>query len=100
MNPAADLALFYAAWPATDVMFTPAAGGASKAGRAIFDQPGITVLGGEVLATDFTLQYPLTAFPGVKKGDRFQVCGVTYTVREFPQPTQDGLEVTVPLSKG
>lgn len=98
MNPAADLALFYVDFPAVDVSYTPLAGTASV-GRAIFDQPGMTLIGGEVLATDYSLRYPATTFPNVKRGDAFGIGGVNYTARENAQPLIDGAEHTVPLAK-
>ncbi len=99
MNFAADLALQYADFglPATH---HPVAGGADVVGQAIIDMPGMTVIGGEILATDYSLRYPVATFPVVRRGDTFAVGGVTYTVREAPQPVGvDGLEHIVPLAR-
>lgn len=93
-----DLTLLYAAWPATSVMWLPKAG-QGKNGRAIFDQPGSIILGGDILATDCGLRYPASTFPSVRQGDTFIVDGITYTARENAQPTLDGLEYTVPLAR-
>lgn len=99
MNLAADLAMFYADFPAVDVTYTPTTG-TGHAGRAIFDQPGMTIIGGEVLATDYSLRYPAATFPAVKRGDVFAIGGVSYTARENAQPASvDGLEHIVPLAK-
>ena len=98
MDFAADLLLFYADFgqPAT---LHPQAGG-TVVGRALLDQPGTTLLGGELLATDLSLRYPAAMFPGVRRGDVFTVGGNTYTVREAPQPAiLDGSELIVPLAQ-
>lgn len=106
MNPAADLAIFYAAFPAVNVTHTPRGGGAVTPGRAIFDQPGMTVINNELLATDLGLRFPAASFPAVRKGDTFAIAdaagvfdGHIYTARENAQPTQDGDERTVSLAK-
>lgn len=97
MDFASDLALMYAEF-GVDVLHTPATG-APVAGRAIFDQPGTALIGGEILATEFGLRYPAATFPAVRRGDRFTISGVNYTVRETPQPTLDGLEYIAPLAR-
>jgi hypothetical protein len=97
MDFASDIALMYDEF-GVDVLHTPATG-APAAGRAIFDQPGMAMIGGEVLATEFGLRYAATTFPAVRRGDRLAVAGVPYTARENPQPTLDGLEFTVPLAR-
>lgn len=99
MNPADDLHLFYAGFPAVDASHTPKGGGTVTPGRVILDQPGMALFGEQVLATDYLLRFPAGAFPAVRRGDSFVVGGVTYTARETPQPGQDGLELTVPLEK-
>lgn len=99
MNPAADLPLFYANFPAVDVIYTPQGGVAFDPQRAIFDQPGMTIISGEILATDYSLRYPAATFPNVKRGDAFSIGGVSYTARENAQPLIDGAEHTVPLAK-
>lgn len=96
MDFAADLSLFYADF-GVEVTHTPKLGGASRLSRAIHDQPGMTMIGGDILATDHTLRYPTADFPLVRKGDTFLIRGVTYAARENAQPLQDGLEFTVPL---
>lgn len=82
------------------VTHTPKAGGTPASGLAIFDQPGMTIMAGEVLATDLGLRYPTATFPVVRQGDQFLIAGETYTARENHRPTQDGTEHTVPLKKG
>lgn len=98
MNLANDLTIIYSGWPATGVLWIPKSG-QGKTGRAILDQPGTYISGGDIIATDFGLRYPADTFPGVRQGDRFIVEGITYTARENAQPTQDGLEHTVPLAR-
>lgn len=97
MDFASDLALMYDEF-GVDVLHTPATG-APVAGRAIFDQPGTALIGGEILATEFGLRFAASTFPAVRRGDRFAVAGANYTARENPQPTLDGLEFTVPLAR-
>ena len=83
-----------------DVIYTPAAG-SPVTGKALFDQPGTAIIGGEILATEYTLRYPLTTFPAVKRGDSFSIGGATYTARESAQPASlQGDEMIVPLAKG
>lgn len=99
MDFADDLPFFYAEF-GVEVTHTPKAGGASSPPElALHDQPGMTMIGGDILATDHSLRYPLATFPVVRKGDTFLIAGVTYTARENAQPLQDGLEYTVPLAK-
>lgn len=99
MDFAADLSIFYADFGLT-VTHTPTGGGASAVGLAIFDQPGMALIGGEVLSTDYSLRYPFETFPVVKRGDTFLIGAITYTAREAAQPASvDGLEYIVPLAK-
>jgi len=98
MNFADEMPLFYADFGVLAV-HTPKAGGASSSGFVLHDQPGMTLIGGDILATDHSLRYPVATFPVVRKGDTFLVAGVSYSARENAQPLQDGLEYTVPLAK-
>ncbi|MBC2731379.1 hypothetical protein [Thiobacillus sp.] len=94
-----DLAPFYADF-AVPVIHTPLVGSPAS-GQALFDQPGTTLIGGEILATDYALRYPVTTFQEVKRGDQFSIGGTTYTARESAQPASfDGLEHIVPLRLG
>lgn len=93
-----DLAPLYADFSVT-VIHTPLVG-SPRTGQAIFDAPGTTLIGGEILATDYSLRYPVTTFQAVKRGDAFTIAGAGYTARESAQPaTIDGLEHIVPLAK-
>lgn len=75
-------------------------GGNPVTGRALFDRPGTTIVGGEMLATDFSLRYPAVTFQSVRRGDQFTVGGIAYVAREAAQPaTIDGLEMIVPLAR-
>lgn len=98
MDFSADLAALYADFSVI-AAHTPAAGGITIYAEAILDQPGQTIIGGEILATDYSLRYAAITFPAVKRGDTFLVGGVTYTAREAAQPLLDGLEHIVPLSR-
>lgn len=100
MDFSADLAIFYADF-GVSVIYTPKGGVADEPQLAIFNQPGMTVIGGEILATDYSLRYPATTFPAVKRGDGFSIGGVAYTAREAAQSAgDDGIEHIVPLAKG
>jgi len=93
-----DLAPFYADFTVT-VTHTPLVGSPAS-GSALFDQPGTTIIGGEILATDYSLRYPVVTFQPVKRGDQFVIGGATYTARESAQPASiDGLEHIVPLAR-
>lgn len=98
MDFAADLSLFYADF-GKEAVWTPKGGGASLTGLVLHDQPGMTVIGGDILATDHSLRYAIATFPLVRKGDAFTIDGVAYVAREHAQPLQDGLEYTVPLAR-
>jgi hypothetical protein len=94
-----DLAPFYADFAVT-VTHTPLVGSVAS-GLALFDRPGTELIGGEILATDYSLRYPVTTFQAVKNGDAFSIAGVTYTARESAQPASlEGLEHIVPLRLG
>lgn len=98
MDLTADLRLFYADWPATDVLWMPLVGQGGS-GRAIHDHPGDIVLSGEALTTEHILRYPLSTFASVKQGDVFEIDGKTYVATDAPLSSQDGLECTVPLAR-
>lgn len=98
MDFLSDLAILYADF-GVDVTLTRLAGGAPVSGLAIFDQPGIEVIGGEVLATDYTLRFPRATFGAVLRGDTFVISGATYAVREQAQPLADAAESVAPLSR-
>lgn len=93
-----DLSPFYADFSVA-VIHTPLVGSPSTK-QAIFDQPGIALIGGEMLATDYSLRYPVATFQDVRRGDQFTIGGLNYTARESAQPASiDGLEHIVPLAK-
>lgn len=97
MDFSPDLPAYYADFGVTTV-HTPAGGGSATTALAILDQPGTTLIGGEILATDYTLRYPAASFPAIKRGDTLVIGGVTFTARESAQPLLDGLEHIVPLA--
>lgn len=98
MNLSNDIAILYAGWPAQSVVWIPR-NGQGATGRAIFNEPGTTILGPDVVSIDATLQYPAGVFPNVRRGDRFVIDGHTWIAREPAQPAQDGLEATVSLER-
>lgn len=98
MDFSADLAIAYADFSVT-VTHTPLVG-SPRVALALFDQPGTTIIGGEILATDYSLRYPVATFQAVKRGDAFTIGGLSYTARESAQPASiDGLEHIVPLAR-
>lgn len=93
----ADLDLFYADY-GVDAIHSPVAGG-SGGGLVIFDQPGQTLIGGDVLATDYAIRYMAASFPVVRRGDTFTIGGLVMKAREAATPILDGVEYTVPLAR-
>lgn len=93
-----SLRMIYAAWPAKTVRHEPSVG-APREGRAIFDQPGATLLGGDVVTTAPALHWVRDAFQPVLRGDVFVVDGKRYRVSEPPQPSVDGDEFSAPLER-
>ena len=98
MDLANDLKLLYAGWPATTAFWLPKTGQGGT-GRAIHNQPGNLIQGGEVFITEHTLQYAGSTFPGVRSGDQFVVDGHTYTVTDAPLATPDGLEYIASMAR-
>lgn len=98
MDFSADLSLFYVEF-SVDVTHTPKLGGASTMFKAFHDQPGMTIIGGDILATDHALRFIDSSVPFVRKGDALMIGGVTYTARENAQQLSDGLESTVSLAR-
>lgn len=98
MDFSADLAALYADFSVI-AAHTPAAGGITIYAEAILDQPGQTIIGGDIIATDYSLRYPAASFPAVHRGDTFLIAGTTYTAREAAQPLLDGLEHIAPLAR-
>jgi len=91
-----DIDLLYADFGVA-VTHTPAGGGPTTA-KAMFDRPGTVLVGGEMLATDYSVRFPVASFQTVKRGDTFVIAGTTYLARENAQPADiDGLEAIVPL---
>jgi len=98
MDFAADIALFYADF-GTPARHTPAGGAASDPQLVLFSQPGSAALGGDLVMTAPTVQYPTAIFPTVARGDTFTMAAQVWKVTEAPQPTDDGLEMLAPLTR-
>lgn len=98
--PAEDLASLYADCADGNAVHTPAVGGASTTGSVTFHAPGSTVLGGQVMVTDYGITFAAGVFPAVKRGDVFVFAGTTYHAREAPESLYAGGELFVPLTKG
>lgn len=103
MNFANDIPLLYADF-GLKLTHRPLAGGSSTTDFVIVDKPGLTVLGGDVIASDLSLRYPASRFPLVKRGDVFvnpANLAESYTAREQAQAaTVEGDEYIVPLLEG
>lgn len=76
---------------------TPAGGGATTSGYAIFMEPGDAILGGEVVTTSPALRYPVSAYPLVTRGARVDVAGRAWRVRERPRLLSAGDEAVAEL---
>ena len=99
MSAVDDLPTMYADFGQTATLH-PLAGGGDTVGLAILDEPGTTLIGGDLLATDYGLRYPAATFPSIKRGDTITIGAVPYTAREAAQPIGvDGLEHVVPLAR-
>lgn len=100
MDFSADIPLAYADFGDT-VTHRSAASGMDTIGFAILDAPGTTLIGDDVLGTNYTLRYSLMLFPDVHRGDTFTIGETIYTVREgSTSANADGSERMVPLSLG
>lgn len=51
--------------------------------RGLFNEPGITVLGGEVTIEDYNLGYQTADLPGLKRGEVLNINGTDWKVREI-----------------
>ena len=94
----AMLAPIYAALGVV-VTHLPAAGGASTSFRAVLDQPGAEVLGGEMITVQYELRYPASSLPHAVRGDAFVVGATRYIAKEDPLPLAAGSELVVPLRR-
>lgn len=98
MDFAADIALFYADF-GTPARHTPAGGIASGLELVLFSLPSAASLGGDLVMTAPTIQYPTATFPAVARGDTFTLGAQVWKVSEAPQPTDDGLEMIAILTR-
>lgn len=96
---AAERASLYADCADGAAVHTPAGGGSSTSGAVMFHAPGSSVLGGQVMVTDYAITYRKAVFPTMRRGDTVVFDGVTYQVREAEQSLFDGLELFVTLAK-
>ena len=63
----------------------------------IFSEPGQEVFGGELIATEPTLRYPVALFPSMPRHQQLTVAGRTWRTRAAPRLLSDGLEAVVAL---
>lgn len=67
-------------------------------GKVIFDQPDATIIGGDVISTDYAITFKSSLFLGLKYNDAITVDGDAYTVREVKK-IDDGAFSTAALKK-
>lgn len=79
-------------------LWTPSAGGAQRSAQVRLRAPGSEVLSGEVLSTDYSIQYPATELGGLKRGESLTVDAVSFKVREGPKSLHDGSVLEVKLA--
>lgn len=103
---------FYAAFKDAGMLrtatWTPSAGGPLQTGDVRFRTAERDALTGEQRSTDYTMRYPASLFPGLKRGETVVIDGPTgrevadrasYTLRENPGKLIDGSELEALLAK-
>lgn len=84
-------------------LWTPSVGlpgaGVQQSARVRYSSPTQVILAGDAMATDHSIQYPTSVFPGLKRGEALTVDGIAFKVRENPASGLDGSRVTVLLEK-
>jgi hypothetical protein len=73
-------------------------GGPKVTLRVAFRAPDASILDGLGVSTDYTMRYPASRFVGLKQGDRVEIRGVVYRVREV-RAVGDGSEMRATLSR-
>jgi riboflavin synthase alpha subunit len=51
------------------------------------------------MATDYSIEYPVTKLTGLRRGESVTVNGCTYTVRENPRSELNGTRLQVYIAK-
>jgi hypothetical protein len=90
-------------------LWKPSSGAEAQEVRVRFKAPTDHALAGEALSTDYSITYPASLLPGLKRAEvvtiQTIVGGVVidsteYTVREGPSSNKDGTELEAKLRKG
>jgi hypothetical protein len=82
-----------------EAVWKPSAGGPAQPEKVRFRAPTENVLGGEALATDYSVRYAATKFPGLKRDEVLTIEGFKYAVREGPKSQLDGSEMEAKLTR-
>ena len=83
----------------TEAVWKPSAGGPAQSSKVRFRSPTDSVLGGEVLATDYSIRYPAVKFVGLKRDEILTIKGFKYAVRESPASNLDGSVMDAKLTR-
>ena len=82
-----------------EALWKPSAGGLAQSEKVRYRAPTENVLGGEALSTDYSIRYPATIFPGLKREEILTIEGFKYAVREGPKSSLDGSEMEAKLTR-
>lgn len=80
-------------------LWTPAVGGPQQSADVLFRAPTRDVLSGDATSTDFSIRYPASLFPGLKRGETITVSGAPFKVRENPHSELDGTRMMALLEE-
>lgn len=73
--------------------------GVLQSAKVRYSAPSQAVLAGDAVATDYSIQYPASVFPGLRRGEALTVDGISFRVREDPAAELDGSRVMALLEK-
>ncbi len=95
---------FFAAFARAGILkeaaWTPSGGGPTQTPQVRFHAPEDGVLSGEVLSTDYAIEYPASLLVGIKRDEVVRIDGQDYTLRENPRRKLDGSLLEAKLRKG
>jgi hypothetical protein len=84
-------------------LWTPSSGlpgaGIQQSAQVRYRQPSADVLAGDAFAEAYSISYPSTVFPGLRRGETVTVDGVQFKLREDPRRELDGSRCLAQLSK-
>ena len=75
-----------------------AAPGGARTANAIFNAPGVDLLGGQIISTDYEITYAVADLPGLASGAQLSIGGAAYQVREV-HALDDGAIAHATLAK-